>query len=57
MDAEERIEAQRRFDALLRKITDSATHITVDIPDNDLMLICCLMAEIAKIASNVQPSK
>ena len=57
MNAEERIEAKRRFDALLRKITDNATHIKNDIPDDDLMLICCLMAEIAKITSNVQPSK
>lgn len=57
MNEEERIEAKRRFDALLRKITDNATHIKNGIPDDDLMLICCLMAEIAKIASNAQPSK
>ena len=57
MNEEERIEAKRRFDALLRKITDNTTHIKDGIPDDDLMLICCLMAEIAKIASNVPPSK
>lgn len=57
MNDDERSEAKRRFDALLRKITDNAMHIKDGIPDDDLMLICCLMAEIAKIASNVQPSK
>ena len=57
MNAKERIDAKRRFDALLRQVTDNATHIKDGIPDDDLMLICCLMAEIAKIASNAQPSK
>ncbi len=57
MNDEEKKETQCRFDELLRKITDNAAHIKDAIPDDDLMLICCLMAEIAKIASNVQPSK
>ena len=57
MNDEEKKETQCRFDELLLKITDNAAHIKDGIPDDDLMLICCLMAEIAKIASNVQPSK
>ena len=41
MNDEERIEAKRRFDALLRKITTNATHIKDGIrrrPDADLLL-------------------
>ena len=57
MNDEEKKETQCRFDELLRKITENAAHIKDSIPDDDLMLICCLMAEIAKIALNAPPSK
>lgn len=57
MNAKERIEAKRQFDALLRQIMDDAEHIKNAIPDDDLMLISCLMAEIVKITLNNQTSK
>ena len=36
---------------------DDAEHIKNAIPDDDLMLISCLMAEIVKITLNNQTSK
>ena len=57
MNVKEKSEKKRQFDALLRQVTDNAEYIKNSTPDDDLMLICCLKAEIAKIASNVQTSK
>ena len=57
MDVKEKSETGQQFDALLRQITDNAEHIKYGIPDDDFMLICCLMAEIVKIASNAEASQ
>ena len=57
MEAKAKMEIQRQFDELMRKISDKAEHIRNDISDDDLRLICCFMSEIVKIASDEQPSK
>ena len=57
MDVKEKSKARQQFDALLRQVTDNADHIKSRIPDDDLMLICCLMAEIVKIASIAELSQ
>ena len=57
MNNKEKEETGQRLNAMLRQITDNAEHIKNSIPDEDLMLICCLMAEIIKITTNTRVSR